>query len=131
MAKVQLSWLLLAALCFSTQASKDYNLGLCSKTFFSCQCGTPGYTLHVTVKQCSYVHRWQFKCRPCSNRKPEEVCPMLKNCKECDSDAKGCSSCPPGRFGPWCEERKWHHTYVQEIKRPAVSPLNVESEAFT
>ncbi|XP_049271216.1 clotting factor C-like [Rhipicephalus sanguineus] len=105
MSTVQLSWLLLVALCFRAEASKDYNLGLCSKTFFSCQCGTPGYTLHVTVKQCSYVHRWQFKCRPCSNQKPEEVCPMLKNCKECHSDAKGCSSCPPGRFGHWCEER--------------------------
>lgn len=93
------SWLSVA-----TQ-SRDYNLGVCNNSFFSCQCGTPGYTLHVRVKQCSYIHRWQFKCRPCNNRKPEEVCPKLKHCKECDSDGKGCDSCPPGRYGAWCEER--------------------------
>ncbi|XP_077509024.1 limulus clotting factor C-like [Amblyomma americanum] len=95
----------LAAWWSTAFGSKDYNLGLCSKTFFSCQCGTPGYTLHVTVKQCSYVHRWQFKCRPCNNRKPQEVCPMLRHCRECDSNANGCDSCPPGRYGRWCEER--------------------------
>lgn len=105
MTKVQLSAILLAALYLGAEGSKDYNIGLCSKTFFSCQCGTPGYTLHVTVKQCTYLHRWHFKCRPCSNRKPEEVCPMLKNCKECQGDAKSCASCPPGRYGQWCEER--------------------------
>ncbi|KAH7957391.1 hypothetical protein HPB52_018537 [Rhipicephalus sanguineus] len=98
MSKVQLSWLLLAALCFRAEAT----IRLCNKTFFSCQCGTPGYTLHVTVKQCSHFHGLQFKGRQCSNPKPEEVCPRLRNCH---SDAKGCSSCPPGRFGHWCEER--------------------------
>ncbi|XP_049520754.1 clotting factor C-like [Dermacentor silvarum] len=30
---------------------------------------------------------------------------MLKNCKECQGDAKSCASCPPGRYGQWCEER--------------------------
>lgn len=85
--------------------SRDINLGVCSKTFFSCQCGTPGYTLHLPVKQCSYIHRWQFKCRPCNNRKESEVCPNLHNCQDCKDDGSGCTSCPPGRFGRWCTER--------------------------
>ncbi|XP_077534503.1 clotting factor C-like [Haemaphysalis longicornis] len=93
------SWLSVAA------PSKHYNRGVCRHSSFSCQCGTPGYTLHLPVKQCLYIHRWKVKCLPCNNLKKNEVCPKLKHCKECDSEGKGCRSCPPGRYGHWCEKR--------------------------
>lgn len=56
--------------------------------------------------RCSYIHRWELKCRPCNNRKESEVCPNLRNCQDCKDDGSGCTSCPPGRFGRWCTERE-------------------------
>ncbi|CAN7937521.1 unnamed protein product [Ixodes hexagonus] len=101
------AWLpaLMIVVWFDRGDSKDINLGVCSDTFFSCQCGTPGYTVHLPVKQCSHIHRWQFKCRPCNNRKESDVCPNLRNCQDCKNDGSRCTSCPPGRFGQWCTGR--------------------------
>ncbi|KAH9377402.1 hypothetical protein HPB48_008590 [Haemaphysalis longicornis] len=112
------SWLSVAA------PSKHYNRGVCRHSSFSCQCGTPGYTLHLPVKQCLYIHRWKVKCLPCNNLKKNEVCPKLKHCKECDSEGKGCRSCPPGRYGHWTGRQKLRRslTALDTPSRAALPP---------
>lgn len=95
---------LVAASWLGSGSTRDVNLGICNKTFFSCKCGTPGYTISIPVKQCSHVYRWQLRCRPCHERKARDVCPKLKDCLECEEDGSRCSSCPPGRFGTLCDK---------------------------
>ncbi|XP_076365523.1 clotting factor C-like isoform X2 [Tachypleus tridentatus] len=78
---------------------------LCDDKIFICTCGKPGYTFHIPFKQCVSIDSfkiWESSCEPCKDITPEDVCPKYKQCLECKHDLEKCISCPPNRYGDWC-----------------------------
>lgn len=76
--------------------------GFCHNESHDCPCGKTGTTVNVKVDGCSYVRRFEFRCRPCDSHTYDKVCPNYANCQTCASGLEGCETCPVGTFGRWC-----------------------------
>lgn len=76
--------------------------GFCHNESHDCPCGSSGTTVNVKVDGCSYVRRFEFRCRPCDGDSYDKVCPNYAHCQTCAPGLKGCETCPPGKYGVWC-----------------------------
>ncbi|GAB6029252.1 peptidase domain containing associated with muscle reproteinration 1 [Chamberlinius hualienensis] len=104
MAKSYIWKILVIIFSCSTVDCRGVDVGLCDKWLYNCYCGVQphGHFFQISFNQCTYFHNWSAKCRPCDGEKPEERCAMYKSCLTCRDDNNGCTTCPLGKYGNWC-----------------------------
>lgn len=94
-------WCLLSLMLLDITSTIDIK-GFCHNESHDCECGSSGEMVNVRVSGCSYVKRFEFRCRPCEGHKRENTCPNYALCKTCAQGLEGCETCPWGKYGRWC-----------------------------
>ncbi|XP_064604947.1 limulus clotting factor C-like [Liolophura sinensis] len=101
-----LSLVALVAVLWTGCEGRGVDLGLCSDSSVTCQCGSPDIQLQVQIpiKECTYFYRWKPYCKACDEFDEAALCSQFRNCLSCNPTRDGgCASCPSGRYGPNCQ----------------------------
>ncbi|XP_033746451.1 limulus clotting factor C-like isoform X2 [Pecten maximus] len=92
----------------SVAGARGVDLGMCSDDHIKCSCGPQSsdrmFKVDISIRRCSYFHRYKMFCKPCTPYRRPEVCRRFRHCDTCTANQEGgCLSCPRNRYGRFCE----------------------------
>ncbi|XP_069141484.1 clotting factor C-like [Argopecten irradians] len=105
-------WSVLLGILFcmygSATGARGVDLGMCSDDHLKCPCGPQStermFKVDISIRRCSYFHRYKMFCKPCTPYRRSEVCRRFQHCDTCIGNQEGgCLTCPRSKYGRFCE----------------------------